>query len=227
METTDLTNTKTWEDVLQAEKEKPYFKNALNFVNEQRLAGKVIYPPQADTFNAIKLTPFDKVEVVIIGQDPYHGPNQAHGLAFSVKPGVRTPPSLRNIFKEIHDDMGCPIPQDGYLEKWAKQGVLLLNTTLTVEAGKPLSHAKIGWEEFTDKIIQVLNDERAGLVFLLWGAHAQRKGQIIDGKKHHVLKAAHPSPFSAERGFFGCKHFSKTNQLLRTMRRREIDWSLP
>lgn len=224
MEITELT--KTWEDVLKAEKEKSYFKNALNCVKEQRAVGKIIYPPQADIFNAIKLTPFDKVEVVIIGQDPYHGPNQAHGLSFSVKPGVKIPPSLRNIFKEIHDDIGCAIPQTGYLEKWAKQGVLLLNTTLTVEAGKPLSHAKVGWEEFTDKIIQVLNDERDGLVFLLWGAHAQRKGQIIDTKKHHVLKAAHPSPFSAERGFFGCKHFSKTNQLLKTMHRREIDWSL-
>lgn len=221
-----MTSPQTWEEALKSEKEQPYFQEALNYIKQQRVAGKTIYPAQSDIFNALKLTPFDNVKVVIIGQDPYHGPNQAHGLAFSVKPGVRKPPSLQNIFKELHDDLGVPTPHDGHLEKWAQQGVLLLNTTLTVEAGKPASHAKIGWERFTDRVIEVLNQHKEGLVFLLWGAHAQRKGQIIDPKRHHVLKAAHPSPFSAERGFFGCKHFSKTNQLLREMDKKEIDWRL-
>lgn len=216
----------TWEDVLKNEKEQPYFQEALHYVKQQRAEGKTIYPAQSDIFNALKLTRFDNVKVVIIGQDPYHGPNQAHGLSFSVKPGIRKPPSLQNIFKELYDDLGVPTPNDGYLEKWAQQGVLLLNTTLTVEAGKPASHAKIGWERFTDRVIEVLNQHKVGLIFLLWGAHAQRKGQIIDPKHHHVLTAAHPSPFSAERGFFGCKHFSKTNQLLREMGKAEIDWRL-
>jgi len=220
------TDSLTWETILNAEKKQPYLQQAIAFVKEQRSAGKIIYPPEQDVFNAFKLTPFDKIEVVIIGQDPYHGPNQAQGLAFSVKPGIPKPPSLRNILKELHNDLHIPIPHNGCLEKWAKQGVLLLNTTLTVEASKPLSHAKIGWEKFTDKIIQVLNDNKQGLVFLLWGAHAQHKGQIVDPKRHHILTAAHPSPFSALRGFMGCKHFSKTNALLRKMGQTEIDWSL-
>lgn len=216
----------SWAIVLKDEKQKSYFQNALNFVKEQRAAGKTIYPPQNDVFNAFKYTTFDNVKVVIIGQDPYHGPNQAHGLSFSVKPGITPPPSLRNMFKELADDMGTTVPKDGTLIKWAEQGVMLLNTTLTVERSKPLSHAKIGWEQFTDSVIKILNDKKEGLIFLLWGAHAQRKGQIIDSNRHHILTAAHPSPFSAERGFFGCKHFSKTNQLLRKMGKTEIDWQL-
>ena len=216
----------SWAIVLKDEKQKSYFQNALNFVKEQRAAGKTIYPPQNEVFNAFKYTTFDNVKVVIIGQDPYHGPNQAHGLSFSVKPGITPPPSLRNIFKELATDVGTTIPKDGTLIKWAKQGVMLLNTTLTVERSKPLSHAKIGWEQFTDSVIKILNDKKEGLIFLLWGAHAQRKGQIIDPNRHHILTAAHPSPFSAERGFFGCQHFSKANQLLRKMGKAEIDWQL-
>lgn len=217
---------KTWETVLKGEKEQSYFQAALNFIKAERAKGKIIYPPQNEIFNAFKFTPFDKVEVVILGQDPYHGPHQAHGLCFSVRPGVRKPPSLQNIFKEIHNEFGTAVPKDGCLEKWAKQGVMLLNTSLTVEAGKAGSHANIGWEKFTDKVIKILNDEKEGLIFLLWGAHAQRKGAIIDPKKHYILKAAHPSPLSAHNGFFGCNHFSKTNQLLKKMGRHEIDWSL-
>lgn len=224
-----MTNTaqpKTWEVELKNEKQQPYFQEILSFIKIQRAKGKVIYPAENDIFNAFKLTPFDKVKVVIIGQDPYHGPNQAHGLAFSVKRGVKNPPSLKNIFKELHNDLNLPIPKEGHLEKWAQQGVLLLNTTLTVEAGKPASHAKLGWETFTDRVIEILNADKEGLIFLLWGAHAQRKGQIIDPKRHHVLTAPHPSPFSVARGFFGCRHFSKTNQLLGQMGKAEIDWQL-
>lgn len=218
--------TQTWESVLRGEKELPYFQSALNFVKQQRAAGKIIYPAHGDIFNAMKYTPFADVKVVILGQDPYHGPNQAHGLCFSVKPGVPPPPSLQNVFKEIKDDLGIPIPNHGCLEKWAKQGVLLLNSILTVEAGKPLSHANIGWEQFTDKVIKVINDQKEGVVFLLWGSPAQRKGQIIDPNKHYILKAPHPSPLSSHRGFFGCHHFSKTNELLQKQGKTPIDWSL-
>ena len=216
----------TWETFLKGEREQPYFQAALNFIKQERSKGKVIYPPQADIFNALKLTSFENVKIVIIGQDPYHGPGQAHGLAFSVKPGVATPPSLQNIFKELHDDLSIPIPNHGCLENWAKQGVLLLNTSLTVEAGKPQSHATIGWEKFTDKVIQILNSEKQGLIFLLWGSPAQRKAEMIDPTKHYILKAPHPSPLSAHRGFLGCKHFSKANELLRKMGKKEIDWQL-
>lgn len=216
---------KTWGLVLAKEKEQPYFKKAMQFVLEQRALGKIIYPKQVDIFNAFKLTPFARVKVVIIGQDPYHGPNQAHGLCFSVKPGISPPPSLQNIFKELHDDLAIPIPNHGSLVKWAAQGVLLLNAVLTVEAGKPHSHANIGWEQFTDKVIAVLNSECKGLVFLLWGTPAQRKASIIDPKRHYLLKAPHPSPLSVNRGFFGCKHFSKTNELLRQQGKAIIDWS--
>lgn len=226
MDTTTQENCKTWENVLKGERDQPYFQAALNFVKQERTQGKTIYPPQADIFNALKFTPFENIKVVIIGQDPYHGPNQAHGLSFSVKPGVPQPPSLQNIFKELHDDLGVPFPKHGCLENWARQGVLLLNASLTVEAGKPQSHANVGWELFTDKIIKVLNDQCQGLIFLLWGSPAQRKGQIIDPTRHYILKAPHPSPLSANRGFFGCKHFSKTNELLRKMGKTEIDWSL-
>lgn len=217
---------KTWESALKGEKDQPYFQDTLNYVKQQRANGKIIYPAPPDIFNALKYTPFDEVKVVIIGQDPYHGPNQAHGLCFSVKHGITPPPSLQNIFKELHDDLKIPIPSHGNLEKWAKQGVLLLNASLTVEAGQPQSHANIGWEKFTDKVIQILNDKKQGLIFILWGSPAQRKGQMIDPTKHYILKAAHPSPLSAHRGFFGCKHFSKTNELLRKMGKQEIDWRL-
>lgn len=217
---------KSWETILTGEKNQPYFHTAMNFVKQERAAGKIIYPPQSDIFNALKFTPFDNVKVVIIGQDPYHGPNQAHGLCFSVRPGVAKPPSLKNIFKELHDDLHVPIPKDGCLESWAKQGVLLLNAVLTVEAGKPFSHANIGWEIFTDKIIKTINENKQGIIFLLWGAPAHRKGSIVDPARHHILTAAHPSPFSAHRGFLGCRHFSKTNELLKKMGKQEIEWKL-
>lgn len=216
--------TVTWQTELAGEKEKPYFQKLMAFVKSERCS-KEIYPPQCDIFNALKYTPLEKVKVVIIGQDPYHGPKQAHGLSFSVLPGINPPPSLKNIFKELHSDLGLPIPKHGCLIKWAEQGVLLLNAVLTVEASKPQSHANIGWEEFTDKIIQVLNDKKENLIFLLWGAYAQKKCSMIDPTKHHILKAAHPSPFSATR-FLSCKHFSKVNELLKKAGKTPIDWDL-
>lgn len=216
----------TWREVLKSEIEAAYFKEVQSFVKRERAAGKVIYPPQDEVFNALKLTEFTKVKVIIIGQDPYHGPGQAHGLCFSVKAGVPPPPSLMNIFKEIKSDMGLPIPNHGSLENWTKQGVLLLNTVLTVEKSKPASHKGRGWEKFTDQVIITLSQRRTGLVFLLWGSHAQAKKQLIDLAKHTVLIAPHPSPFSAHNGFFGCQHFSKTNQILRSQGQTEIDWSL-
>lgn len=215
----------TWKTTLASEKQQPYFQSILSFLEQQRAANKTIYPPQCDIFNALKYTSLDNVKVVIIGQDPYHGPNQAHGLCFSVQPGIKPPPSLKNIFLELHNDLGLKIPQQGCLTKWAQQGVLLLNAVLTVESGKPQSHANIGWEQFTNQIIRVLNHEKQGLVFLLWGAYAQKKGELIDVTRHHILKAAHPSPYSAS-GFLGCKHFSKTNALLKQMGLSPIDWSL-
>ena len=220
------TQTMTWKTVLAGEKEKEYFKKAMEFVKAECAKGKKIYPPQNEIFNAIKLTPYEDVRVVIIGQDPYHGPGQAHGLCFSVKPGVPAPPSLKNIYQELHDDVGFEIPNDGYLEKWAKQGVLLLNATLTVEASKPNSHANIGWQQFTDKIIDSLNSHPKPIVFLLWGSFAQRKGQNINTGKHFILKCPHPSPLSAHRGFLGCRHFSKANAILKKNGRKEIDWQL-
>lgn len=197
------------------------------FLIEEKKADKVIYPPNHLIFNALNTTPFDRVKVVIIGQDPYHGPNQAHGLSFSVQKGVALPPSLRNIFHELHNDLGVKIPKHGDLTYWAEQGVLLLNAVLTVEAAQPTSHQKRGWEEFTDHIIDVLNEQREHIVFILWGAYAQRKGQRIDQNKHLILKAAHPSPLSANRGgFFGCKVFSKTNNYLKQHGIEPIDWQL-
>ncbi|QXR20463.1 uracil-DNA glycosylase [Acinetobacter variabilis] len=197
------------------------------FLIEEKKADKVIYPPNHLIFNALNTTPLDRVKVVIIGQDPYHGPNQAHGLSFSVQKGVALPPSLRNIFHELHNDLGVKIPKHGDLTHWAEQGVLLLNAVLTVEAAQPTSHQKRGWEEFTDHIIDVLNEQREHIVFILWGAYAQRKGQRIDQNKHLILKAAHPSPLSANRGgFFGCKVFSKTNNYLKQHGIEPIDWQL-
>ncbi len=197
------------------------------FLIEEKKANKVIYPPNHLIFNALNTTPLDRVKVVIIGQDPYHGPNQAHGLSFSVQKGVALPPSLRNIFHELHNDLGVKIPKHGDLTHWAEQGVLLLNAVLTVEAAQPTSHQKRGWEEFTDHVIDVLNEQREHIVFILWGAYAQRKGQRIDQNKHLILKAAHPSPLSANRGgFFGCKVFSKTNNYLKQHGIEPIDWQL-
>ena len=216
----------TWKTVLGEEKQKIYFQNILDFVKNERKVGKVIYPPQKDIFNALKLTSYEAVKVVILGQDPYHKPHQAHGLSFSVRSGVAFPPSLQNIFKELHTYLNIPIPSQGNLEKWAKQGVLLLNAALTVEADKPQSHAHIGWHRFTDHVIASLNDHAKGIIFLLWGAHAQQKSSLITNTHHRILIASHPSPFSANRSFFGCQHFSKANELLREMEREEIDWVL-
>jgi uracil-DNA glycosylase len=201
--------------------------NLRAFLKKEKDARKVIYPRGSEFFAALNQTPFDKVKVVILGQDPYHGVNQAHGLCFSVRPGVAPPPSLVNIYKELKSDLGIEPPDHGDLTHWADQGVLLLNATLSVEAGKAGSHQGKGWEEFTDAVINVLNRERAGLVFVLWGSYAQKKGAFIDGEKHLVLKGPHPSPLSAHRGFFGCKHFSKINEYLRSHGERPIDWRLP
>ncbi len=216
----------SWETTLRNEKQQEYFRSVLEFVESERSQRKIVYPPKSDTFNALRLTPISEVKVVIIGQDPYHGPNQAHGLCFSVPKGTPFPPSLRNIFKEIVDDIGIVPPTSGNLEGWARQGVLLLNTVLTVEHGKAHSHANQGWERFTDKIIAIVNEHCEKVVFLLWGAHAQRKADTIDATKHLLLHAPHPSPLSAHRGFFGCKHFSKTNQYLREHHKREINWGM-
>lgn len=215
----------TWHDVIGQEKQQSYFVDTLKFVGAERAAGKTIYPPQEEVFNAFRSTEFSQVKVVILGQDPYHGPNQAHGLSFSVKPGIPAPPSLVNIYKELATDIpGFVRPNHGYLQSWAEQGVLLLNTVLTVEAGQAHSHAKLGWETFTDKVIAMLNTHREGVVFLLWGSHAQKKGSIIDPVRHRVLKAPHPSPLSAHRGFLGCQHFSTANQLLQEQGLTPIDW---
>ncbi|PLR21633.1 uracil-DNA glycosylase [Pantoea endophytica] len=215
----------TWHDVLAEEKEKPYFVETLKAVANERAAGVTVYPPQKDVFNAFRLTELGDIKVVILGQDPYHGPNQAHGLAFSVLPGVAIPPSLLNMYKELEEDMpGFVRPTHGFLESWATQGVLLLNTVLTVEASKAHSHARFGWETFTDNVISAINQHREGVIFLLWGSHAQKKGSIIDTQRHHVLKAPHPSPLSAHRGFFGSKHFSQANALLSQSGQSPIDW---
>ena len=217
----------TWQDALGPQKEAEYFTRLMARVESEREAGKVIYPPQQDVFNALKYTPLESVKVVILGQDPYHGPDQAHGLCFSVLSGVKTPPSLVNIYKELAADIdGFVIPKQGTLTSWAEQGVLLLNTVLTVEQGKAHSHAKWGWETFTDAVIDAVNRHQQGVVFLLWGSHAQKKGMHIDTSKHHVLSAPHPSPLSAHRGFLGCKHFSQTNQLLSSQNKSPINWQL-
>ena len=212
-----------WDEILADEWTKPYYLKLREFLKSE-YATKTIYPDMNDIFNALKLTSFEDTKVVIIGQDPYHGEGQAHGLCFSVKKGVTPPPSLKNIFKELNTDIGKPIPKDGELTEWAKQGVLLLNNVLTVREGQPASHKGMGWEIFTDRIISELNKKQTPVVFLLWGAHAQKKAEIITNPIHYKLKAVHPSPLSASRGFFGCKHFSETNKILRKENLKEIEW---
>lgn len=217
----------SWKDVLKNEFTKTYFLEIATFLRTEKMTGKTIYPPGGQIFNAFNLTPFEKVKVVILGQDPYHGAGQAHGLCFSVAPGIKPPPSLVNIFKEMHNDLGLPIPNHGTLSNWAEQGVLMLNASLTVRAGEPMSHAKIGWATFTNAVIKKISDEKEHVVFILWGKFAQEKQELIDVTRHHlILKAAHPSPFSADSGFFGCKHFSKTNQFLVQNGIDPIDWAL-
>jgi uracil-DNA glycosylase len=213
----------SWKSRLKTEFDKPYFGQLIDFVKNEYQT-QTVYPPGKEIFRAFDKCNFDDVKVVIIGQDPYHGPGQANGLCFSVRDGVRMPPSLVNIFKEIQKDLGKPIPTSGDLERWANQGVLLLNATLTVRASSAGSHQNKGWENFTDAVIQTISNERENVVFLLWGAYAQKKGEIIDRKKHLVLMSAHPSPFSADRGFFGCKHFSKANEYLKGKGLKEIEW---
>ncbi len=217
----------SWKAVLKNEFTKPYFQQVVTFLKTEKAAGKIIYPPGPLIFNAFNQTPFSKLKVVIIGQDPYHGTGQAHGLSFSVPNGIKPPPSLVNIFKEIESDTGVAMPlQYGNLTRWAEQGVLLLNAALTVRANEPFSHANFGWADFTNAVIQKTSDEKTGIVFLLWGKFAQEKQILIDETRHFVLKAAHPSPFSAHTGFFGCKHFSKTNELLVKQGVSPIDWKL-
>lgn len=213
----------SWKLKLQKEFESEYFDRLTEFVKSE-YASQTVYPPGKEIFRAFDFCDFSNIRVVIIGQDPYHGEGQANGLCFSVKPGVRTPPSLMNIFKEIHADLGKPFPPNGDLERWARQGVLLLNATLTVRASTPGSHQNKGWETFTDAVIKTVSEERENVVFLLWGAYAQKKAPLIDSSKHLILQSAHPSPFSADRGFFGNKHFSKANTYLKSKGLKEIDW---
>lgn len=219
----DIKIAPSWKEGLKAEFKKPYFIELIDFVKTEYRT-QTVFPPGKEIFRAFDCADFDKVKVVIIGQDPYHGPGQANGLCFSVRDGVPMPPSLKNIFKEIQSDLGKPFPKSGDLERWANQGVLLLNATLTVRASSPGSHQKKGWEEFTDAVIKEISDKKSNVVFLLWGAYAQKKGEIIDRSRHLVLMSAHPSPFSADRGFFGNKHFSKTNEYLKSKSLKEIDW---
>ncbi len=217
----------SWKSRIGKEFEQEYMLSLRAFLIQEKQAGKVIYPEGQNIFNAMNLLAFEDVKVVIIGQDPYHGAGQAHGLCFSVMPKVRIPPSLQNIFKELHTDLNIPISQHGCLTSWAEQGVLLLNNVLTVEKGKATSHQGKGWERFTDVIITSLNKECSELVFLLWGSPAQKKGTVIDGEKHLILKSVHPSPLSAYRGFFGSRHFSQTNDYLKSHGKSEINWALP
>lgn len=217
----------SWKNALESEFSQPYFLAIRQFLKSEKANGKIIYPPGSLIFNAYNLTPFDSVKVIILGQDPYHGTGQAHGLCFSVQQGVKPPPSLVNIYKELKTDIsGFQIPQHGNLESWAKQGVFLLNAMLTVEKDKPASHKEIGWQNFTDAAIRALSKNREHLVFILWGSFAQQKSEFIDSSKHLILKAPHPSPFSADRGFFGCKHFSKANAYLLEHHSEQINWNL-
>ena len=215
----------SWKNALENEFQAPYFTQLKAFLVADRQQ-YTVYPPGKFIFNAFNLTPLTDVKVVILGQDPYHGPGQAHGLCFSVQDGVALPPSLRNIYKELNTDLGLPIATSGNLERWAKQGVLLLNATLTVRARQAGSHQKRGWEQFTDAAIKAVSDQCSGVVFILWGRFAQNKEYLIDQSKHHVLKSAHPSPFSADRGFFGCRHFSRANALLQQQGKAPVDWSV-
>ncbi len=215
----------SWKRWLSPEFEKPYMQSLKAFLKTEYGRGKVIFPKGSEYFSALNATPLDQVKVVIIGQDPYHGPKQAHGLCFSVQKGVALPPSLQNIFQELKDDIGVTIPNHGYLMGWADQGVLLLNSVLTVEQGKAGAHQKKGWEEFTDRIVHVLNEHREGIVYLLWGSYAQKKAQFVDRKKNLVIEGPHPSPLSAYRGFFGSKPFSKINDYLKKTGQTPIDWS--
>ncbi len=215
-----------WKSFLKQEFRQPYFLQVATHLKTEKSAGKIIYPPGSMIFNAFNKTPPDRLKVVILGQDPYHNPGQAHGLSFSVPDGVKPPPSLINIYKEIAADIGLELPRKGNLEKWADQGVLLLNAVLTVRANEPGSHAKIGWMEFTDAVIRAISERKEHIVFLLWGRFAHEKQVLIDETKHLVLKAAHPSPFSADKGFFGCRHFSKTNEYLVKKGIDPIDWAL-
>jgi len=215
-----------WADIVGDQFEQPYYKKLRAFLIEE-YRHTTVYPDMYDIFNALHYTPYANVKVVILGQDPYHGPGQAHGLSFSVKPGVAPPPSLQNIFKELHDDLGCRIPNHGYLVSWAEQGVLLLNTVLTVRANTPNSHRNIGWEIFTDSVIRALNAKEEPVVFILWGSHAQKKAELITDKRHHIIRSPHPSPLSAHRGFFGSRPFSAANRFLQAQGRGEINWQLP
>lgn len=222
----DVKIEESWKAILKEEFSKTYFSEIVAFLKQEKSLGKTIYPKGSDIFNAFNYTVFEQVKVVILGQDPYHNPNQAHGLCFSVAEGIAPPPSLVNIYKEINQDLGLPIPPTGNLSKWAKQGILMLNASLTVEANKPMSHSEIGWHKFTDAVIQKISDDKENIVFILWGKFAQSKAALINPTKHLILQAAHPSPFSAYNGFFGCKHFSKTNDWLTAHQLPAIDWSL-
>ena len=217
----------SWKTPLAAQFDSPYMAELKRFLLDQKAAGRRIFPKGSEYFRALDLTPLDKVRVVILGQDPYHGEGQAHGLCFSVRPGVRTPPSLVNIYKEIESDLGIRPARHGFLEHWAEQGVLLLNSVLTVEMGQAASHRDRGWEKFTDAIIRLVNDKPDPVVFMLWGAYAQRKAGFVDASRHLVLKAPHPSPLSAHSGFFGCRHFSQANAFLESKGLPPIDWALP
>ena len=216
----------TWLDIVGQEFQQPYMQRLKQFLAAERAAGKTIYPKGGHIFNALNTTPFDQVKVVILGQDPYHGPQQAHGLSFSVRSGIRFPPSLLNIFKELRDSHGMTMPKSGDLTPWAQQGVLLLNSVLTVEAHNAGSHADKGWESFTDRVIRALNDRRDGIVFMLWGSYARKKAAFVDRERHCVLEAPHPSPLSAHRGFLGCNHFKIADEYLESRGKPKIDWGL-
>ncbi|MFK4332940.1 uracil-DNA glycosylase [Bacillus sp. RC240] len=215
-----------WGPLLGPEFEKEYYQNLANFLKEE-YEEHVIYPKKEDIFNALEYTSYENTKVVILGQDPYHGPNQAHGLSFSVQPGIKTPPSLLNMYKELRDEYGYEIPNNGYLVKWAEQGVLLLNTVLTVRQGEANSHKGKGWEHFTDRVIELLNEREKPVVFILWGRHAQAKKKLITNTNHYIIESVHPSPLSARRGFFGSKPYSKVNEILSNMDEKEIDWQIP
>lgn len=223
----DIALHESWKTPLLSEFQSDYMAQLRAFLLAEKAAGKRIFPKGSEWFRAMDLTPLDKVRVVILGQDPYHGPGQAHGLCFSVKPGVLPPPSLVNIYKELHADLGIARPRHGFLEHWAQQGVLLLNSVLTVEMAKPASHQGKGWERFTDAVIRLVNAKEEPVVFLLWGSYAQKKAAFVDGSKHLVLKAAHPSPLSAHNGFLGCRHFSQCNAFLQQRGLAPVDWALP